>query len=159
PRCGCAHPRSRHERVVHMSDAVADAVVAAALEVPSQHLCAGALAVADISMWTPKAQATLIDASPAAHYRQHAKRIAEAWSANPSLPGAAVALSMRASAGAVDAARAEQSVSLVWTGPSTDAVGLRSTRAVLYTLVANATASLLLVSFATYDVADLAAVL
>lgn len=51
--------------------------------------------------------------------------------------------------------RSEHEVSLVWTGPSTDAIGLRSTRSVLGTLVANATESLVLVSFASYDVAEL----
>ena len=53
------------------------------------------------------------------------------------------------------AMRAENQISLVWTGPTTEAVGLRSTRSVLETLVANATGSLVLVSFASYDVADL----
>jgi phosphatidylserine/phosphatidylglycerophosphate/cardiolipin synthase-like enzyme len=140
-----------------MNEGVAEAAVAAALEVPSQHLTAGAVAVADLPGWTPKAQAKLIEASAAAHYRHHAERIARAWSGTPTLPGAAVALAMRSTAAAVTAARAEQSVSLVWTGPPTDALGLRSTRSVLNTLVANATESLVLVSFATYNVADLTA--
>lgn len=140
-----------------MSDPVTEAAVAAALEVPSHHLAAGADAVVDLPGWTPNAQATLIDASAAVHYRQHAERIARTWSAAPTLPGAAVALAMRSAAAAVNAAQAEQSVSLVWTGPPTEALGLRSTRAVLHTLVANATESLVLVSFATYNVADLTA--
>lgn len=100
------------------------------------------------------ATTTLISASPATHYREYATHIARAWSHNPEIGGLAVAAAMRAAAieGAV---RSEHKVSLVWTGPSTDAIGLRSTRSVLGTLVANATESLILVSFASYDVAEL----
>ena len=62
---------------------------------------------------------------------------------------------MRAAASTAGVVRAEHKVSLVWTGPSTEAVRLRSTRSVLATLVANATESLVLVSFTSYDVAEL----
>lgn len=139
-----------------MIDQVGDAAAGAALEVPAHHLVAGAAAIEDRSRWTPAAQTALIEASPATHYREHAEVIARRWSETPSLPGAAVAAAMRAAASAVIAARAQHAVSLVWTGPSTDALGLRSTRAVLQTLVANATATLILVAFATYNVEELA---
>ncbi|MDP9442107.1 MAG: DISARM system phospholipase D-like protein DrmC [Actinomycetota bacterium] len=139
-----------------MTDPVSDAAAAAALEVPAHHLVAGAAAVQARPRWTLGAQAALIDASPAGRYRDHAEEIARRWSETPSVPGAAVASAMRAAATAVAAARAEHAVSLVWTGPPTDALGLRSTRAVLHTLVANASETLVLVAFATYDVDDLA---
>ena len=48
--------------------------------------------------------------------------------------------------------RADNQVSLVWTGPPTQSVGFRSTRAVLSTIITDATTSLLLVSFASYRV-------
>ena len=70
-----------------------------------------------------------------------------------------MAAAMRTAASTAEAVRAEHKVSLVWTGPSTEAVRLRSTRSVLATLVANATESLVLVSFASYDVAELTAAL
>lgn len=139
-----------------MTDPVGDAAAAAALEVPAHHLLAGAAAIEARPHWTPAAQTTLIDASPAGHYRNHAEVIARRWSETPSLPGVAVAAAMRAAATAVATVRAEHAVSLVWTGPPTEALGLRSTRAVLHTLVANATESLVLISFATFDVDDLA---
>ena len=66
-----------------------------------------------------------------------------------------MAAAMRSAVSTAAAARAEHQVSLVWTGPTTEAVGLRSTRSVLDTLVANATETLVLISFATFDVADL----
>jgi phosphatidylserine/phosphatidylglycerophosphate/cardiolipin synthase-like enzyme len=64
---------------------------------------------------------------------------------------------VRSAVVAVDAARAVNQVSLVWTGPPTTAVGLRYTRSVLHSLVANARESLVIVSFAGYKVDDLVA--
>ena len=136
-------------------DAVTDAAVDAALHVPGELLAAGAAAIEDAPGWSTGSQSALIGASAAAHYREHAEAIARAWASAPDVAGAVVAAAMRAAASTVGAVRAEHEVSLVWTGPSTEAVRLRSTRAVLATLVANATESLVLVSFASYDVAEL----
>ena len=136
-------------------DLVTDAAVNAAMHVPGDLLAAGAAAIEDTSGWSTGSQSALIGASPATHYREHAETIARAWSCSPDVAGAVVAAAMRAAAAAARAVRAEHKVSLVWTGPSTDAVRMRSTRSVLATLVANATESLVLVSFASYDVAEL----
>lgn len=140
-------------------DALTAATVDAAMNVPGDLLAAGAAAIANTPGWSTGSQTALIGASPAAHYREHAETIAQAWSRTPDLAGAAVAAAMRAAASTAGSVRAEQKVSLVWTGPSTEAVHLRSTRSVLATLVANATESLVLVSFASYDVAELTAAL
>ena len=94
---------------------------------------------------------------PRVHYREHAETIARAWSRTPDVAGAVVAAAIRAAASTAGAVRAEHKVSLVWTGPSTEAVRLRSTRSVLHTLVANATESLVLVSFVSYNIAELTA--
>ena len=136
-----------------------DAAVDAALHVPGELLAAGAAAIEDAPEWSTGPQSALIGASAAAHYREHAETIAQAWSSTPDVAGAVVAAAMRAAASTVGAVRAEHKLSLVWTGPSTEAVRLRSTRSVLATLVANATESLVLVSFASYDVAELTAAL
>ncbi len=109
--------------------------------------------------WSAAGAQHLVAAHPSAGYRLHATTIAEGWSSLPSLPGAAVAAALRAAAGAVTAERDENRVSLVWTGPPTEELALRSTRAVLGRLVERATASLLLVSYAGFDVDDLAAAL
>lgn len=140
-----------------MTDAIATAAAAAALEVPGELLEAGAASVERSTGWSTKAQARLIEARPAVHYREHAQHIAHRWAADPDVPGAAVAAALRAAAAAAVAVRSEHDVSLVWTGPSTDALGLRSTRAVLATLVANAIENLILVSYTTFDVDELAA--
>ena len=140
-----------------IAGAVTAAAVNAAMHVPADLLAAGAAAIQDTPGWSTLSQSALIGASPAARYREHAETIARAWSRIPDVAGAVVAAAMRAAAATAGAARAEHKVSLVWTGPSTDAVRVRSTRSVLTTLVANATESLVLVSFVSYDIAELTA--
>lgn len=142
-----------------MTDRLTGAVVEAARTVPGELLMTGADAVASTGGWSKHARTVLVDASPAGHYRHHAEKIARAWSETPELSGAVVAAAMRAAAATAIAVGAEHDVSLVWTGPSTASVNLRSTRAVLNTLVKNASATLLLVSYASHDVDDLAAAL
>ena len=138
-----------------MNDPVTAAIVEAAIHVPEELLVAGAAAIEGSTRWSDTSRAALIGAIPATNYREHAKEIAQAWSDTPDLAGAAVAAAIRSAAATASTVRAEHNASLVWTGPSTGVAGLRSTRAVLTTLVANATQSLVLVSFATYDVAGL----
>ena len=140
-----------------MSDPLTDSLAAAAERVPEELLRAGADAIADADRWSVSAESALLNAIPAVHYREYAGAIARAWSSVPRLGGAGLAAAMRAASAAASAARSEQVVSLVWTGPSTSVAGLRRTLAVLSTLVANARESLVLVSFATHDVADLTA--
>ena len=142
-----------------MTDALTDSVVEAATDVPGEMLAAGAAAVEGAAGWSTGSQSAMIAASPAPHYQEHAEKIAQAWSRTPHIPGVAVAAAMRAAAAAAEVGRAEHKISLVWTGPTTDTVRLRATRSVLTTLVQHATESLVLVSFASYDVADLAAAL
>ena len=138
-----------------MNDALTEAIVGAALHIPEDLLRAGAGAIEDFPDWSPRSQAALLNAIPAAHYREQARSISQAWAGAQAVAGAAVAAAMRAAAATAAAARSEHKASLVWTGPQTDVAGLRSTRSVLYTLVANATQSLVLVSFASHDVAEL----
>ncbi len=138
-----------------MSNPLTDAIVEAAIHVPEDLLESGAAAIVGSARWSPAARAALVGAIPAPHYLAHAARISDAWSGTPELSGAGVAAAMRTAATTASAVRSEHKASLVWTGPSTDVKGLRSTRAVLSTLVANATRTLVLVSFASHDVADL----
>ena len=140
-----------------MTDPLTDAAVNAAMHVPGELLAAGAAAIEDTPGCSKESQSALIGASAAAHFREHAETIAKAWASTPDVAGAVVAAAMRVATSAVGAVRAEHKNSLVWTGPSTDATRLRSTRSVLATLVANATESLVLVSFVSYNVAELTA--
>ena len=138
-----------------MNDSVTEAIVEAAIHVPEELLSAGAAAIESATRWSATSRSSLIGAIPATNYHEHADKIAQAWSDTPDLAGATVAAAMRTAAATAATVRSEHNASLVWTGPSTGVAGLRSTRAVLATLVANATQSLVLVSFATYDVAEL----
>lgn len=140
-------------------DVVTTAVADAARSVPGELLVLGAEAVIDTPGWSESSQSAFANASPAVHYREHAGKIALAWSRIPALSGAAVAAAIHAAVTTAAAVQAEHQVRLVWTGPSTASIDLRSTRSVLNTIVANATESLVLVSFASYDVADLTAAL
>lgn len=138
-----------------MNDPLTDAIADAALNVPGQHLIAAAAAIQDFPRCSPESQAALINAIPAANYRSHATTIAQAWNDRPGQAGAAVAAALCSAAATAAAVRAEHAVSLVWTGPTTEVTGLRATRSVLDELIANATRSLMLVSFVSYDVAEL----
>jgi len=138
-----------------MNDPLTDAFADAAFHVPGQHLFAAAAAIQDFPRCLPEAQAALINAIPAANYLSHATTIAQAWKDQPELAGESVATALRSAAATAAAIRAEHAVGLVWTGPTTEVTGLRATRSVLDELVANATRSLVLVSFASYDVAEL----
>ena len=138
-----------------MSDPLTEAITDAALHVPAQHLAAAAAAIQDAPHCSPASQTALTNAIPAANYRRHAAAVARAWQHLPGLAGASVAAALRTAAATAAAARAEHAASLVWTGPTTEVTGLRATRSVLDTLVANATRSLVLVSFVSYDVAEL----
>ena len=138
-----------------MTDQLTHATVQAATHVPETLLASGAAAIGSRPRWSPRSEDLLVKANPAPNYREYAKAIGRAWSRTPDVSGAAVAYAMRAAASTAKTLRAEHRASLVWTGPTTEAVGLRSTRSVLNALVANATESLILVSFATHNVGDL----
>ena len=137
------------------ADIVTRAVVDAAMQVPGELLKLGAEAIEELPGWSVRSETALVGANPATHYREHASKISRSWSCAPEMSGDVVAAAMRSAVSTAAAVRAEHQVSLVWTGPATEALGLRTTRSVLDTLVANAIESLVLVSFASYDVADL----
>jgi cardiolipin synthase len=102
----------------------------------------------------------VVGAVPTTLFRVHALRVYEAWaSTDPPLPGAAVALACRAAAEAVRTVRDDQAVSVVWTGPSSPLVPVRSTVAVLCELIDAACDELLVVSFAAYRVEAVVAAL
>ena len=140
-----------------MSDPVTAAIVEAAIHVPEDLLVRGTTTIEGSPRWSPRSRSALLNAIPASHYREHASNISREWARTPEVSGDAVAAAMRSAAATATAVRSEHSASLVWTGPPTEVSGLRSTRAVLSTLVANATQSLVLLSFTSYDVAELTA--
>ena len=140
-----------------MSDTLTAAVVHAAEHAPIAALLAGAAAVERDARWTPGSRRRLLGADAGADYALHLKPVAKAWEANPDLPGVAIAAALRAAGAAVADQQSDNKVSLVWTGPLTEEIGLRRTRSVLHTLVEQATESLVLVSYAGMKVDEVVA--
>ena len=140
-----------------MTNPLAQAISNAAAQIPKEHLIAAAAAVEDLPGHSKTSRSALIDASPAAHYRSHARTIAQAWAQTPKLPGTAVAAAIHAAAATAETVKSDHDIHLVWTGPTTKVEGLRSTLAVLDALIEHAARSLVLVSFATYDIPGLTA--
>jgi phosphatidylserine/phosphatidylglycerophosphate/cardiolipin synthase-like enzyme len=131
-----------------------EAVREAALTLPTAHLHKLATAIAPHQVLTPAARAAAGSAVPVAAYRAQARRICDAWANEIGVSGGALALALAATADAVAQLRATQSIDVVWTGPATIEVPVRLTREVLLDVIASASSSLILVSFAAYKVAD-----
>ncbi|MBU0596211.1 DISARM system phospholipase D-like protein DrmC, partial [Candidatus Bipolaricaulota bacterium] len=135
-------------------DDLAPAVAAAARSMPREQLEAAAEAIRSRPRWSSRTAEQLLNAVPAPGWRAHADRINRAWRAAPELPGAGIAAALDAALAVVADERTSRTT-IVWTGPSTDHVPLRTTRAVLNTMVARAEHELLLVSYAGFRVEEL----
>jgi phosphatidylserine/phosphatidylglycerophosphate/cardiolipin synthase-like enzyme len=98
-------------------------------------------------------------AVPTANYEEIASDLLAARAAQEPMPdNAALALALAAAREREHAAR-QQRVSIVWTGPETDAVPVRRTDQALLELIARANRRLIVVSFAVYKVREVAAAL
>lgn len=91
---------------------------------------------------------------PTAGFATQSAMLGKAWLTDPTVPGAALALALRATALAAERARHEQRVSTVWTGPTSSELPLRQTLGVLIQVIRAAKERLLIVSFAAYKIAD-----
>jgi phosphatidylserine/phosphatidylglycerophosphate/cardiolipin synthase-like enzyme len=95
-------------------------------------------------------------AVPTPNYEHLASELLGARTAQDPAPDtAALALALAAAREREEAAR-QQRVSIVWTGPATDAVPVRRTDQVLLELIARADRKLIVVSFAVYKVPEVA---
>lgn len=124
------------------SQAMRLAAVIAAHETPSTRARGEGLAVAPVPV-----------------FRHLAVAVLEAWEAESAVPGPIVAAALSGAVETADAVRAAQSLDVVWTGPASAEVPVRLTREVLLELIAGATSSLILVSYAAYKVPDVIAAL
>lgn len=114
-----------------------------------------ALAAACVGRTGPPRSLTkvVVGGSPAAH--EAIEKLAVSWAARPSLTGDGIALALEVGVEARREADAQRSRS-VWTGPGA-AGDQRLTAAVLHELIAAARQRVLLVSFAAYTLAEVAA--
>lgn len=95
----------------------------------------------------------LMTTVPTARFFSSAQRLFDIWqTAAPALAGPAVGLALHAAARTAASLQADQSVDLVWTGPTTRRVPVRLTRAALLEVIAAARHELYLLSFAAYRV-------
>lgn len=135
-----------------------EAIERAAVEVSGVHLAKLAAVVAVFPAYAPAVRAAMLAACPIPVVRHHAGAVATAWcSTGPEIPGSAVALALRSAVVAVSHLKAAQVVEVVWTGPETPAVPVRSTVAVLGSLIDRAQRELLVVSFAAYRIGSIVA--
>lgn len=99
----------------------------------------------------------VVEAVPTDTYRERARALLRAQQA-AEVDGCAIALAIAAARNREDAARGQR-VSVVWTGPETEAIAMRRTDQALLELIAMARQRLIVVSFAVYKVPEVASAL
>jgi phosphatidylserine/phosphatidylglycerophosphate/cardiolipin synthase-like enzyme len=135
------------------ADDLTAAVREIALGMPSGHVRRLAGALTSHPGPGPAARVAASAAIPVQSLQPQIRRLLDAWEAAPSVvsgPGLSVALC--AGVEAVEQIRASQLIDIVWTGPATPEVPVRLTREVLLEVIASASSTLLMVSFAAYHV-------
>jgi phosphatidylserine/phosphatidylglycerophosphate/cardiolipin synthase-like enzyme len=89
-------------------------------------------------------------------FRQHVRRLIDAWqAAGAALTGAALAAALEAAAYVERAGREEMRAELVWTGPPTPEVALRRTEQALLQVIEEARRELVVVSFTVYKIPEI----
>lgn len=102
---------------------------------------------------TPRRRASITRIAVQPDARAAVARLVVAWHDHGAdLPPAAVALALRAAARADERRRDEQTVELVWSGPTQPGTTSRRTEQVLLDLIEGAKESLILVTYAAYKV-------
>lgn len=134
-----------------MIDPLGRAIANAAVALPSGQLGTLATSLQGFEEAGDGARYAALRAIPTPVFRAHAVEILDAW-AIAGGSGGAIALAIRAAAASADAMRASSHVDIVWTGPSTPTVPMRSTVAVLIDVINGASHRLLIVSFAAYKI-------
>lgn len=121
-------------------------------------LAPGALAALVAGLRTGADDASLTSRVATSHYRDAVEQLLDAWESRDKVSAQTLVLALESVADSRRRAR-EEDLSIVWTGPTTDAVPLRRTDQVLLELVRSARERLIVVSFAAYKIPELAAAL
>ena len=129
---------------------LADAVAGVVGRLGSPHIATLAAAYHSVGAISPASAAKVAQSVPAPH-RAEVDRLNRAWAKTPALPGAAIAIALEAALSAV-ALIDHPEVQVVVTGPDSPAVPVRLTSEVVSQLIERATARVMLVSFAAYQV-------
>jgi phosphatidylserine/phosphatidylglycerophosphate/cardiolipin synthase-like enzyme len=124
----------------------------------AERLSPGALSTLVTALRANGGGPALEHAVATSHYQDAVRDLREAWAQQPAVDAAALAFALECAGERQQAAR-RQRVSIVWTGPPTEAVPVRRTDQALLELVNGAKRRLIVVSFAVYKVAAIAAAL
>ena len=130
-----------------------ESIAAAARELPRsivEELCGTLEGLAEDAPAGQRAALPGIVASPRARVR--VSGLIEAWSSAPDVSPANLAWALRAASDADERRRREQTIELVWTGPSPEGTVLRRTDQVLLDLIRTARRTLHVVTFAAYKI-------
>jgi len=139
------------------ASALVEAIRAAIKSMPAGHVESLAAAIDTLPCFRESAMGPALSAVASPAYRRNASGFLESWRAAPDVPGQALALALRAASGVRADAAQEETVEVVWTGPTSHEIPVRRTREVLLELVAIATQRLTMVSFAAYEVPEVLA--
>jgi phosphatidylserine/phosphatidylglycerophosphate/cardiolipin synthase-like enzyme len=121
---------------------------------PAGHIESLADAVSALPCFSEPALGLVLSAVASPAYRKNASRFLASWADAPDVPGLAVALALRAASSARADATQEETIEVVWTGPTSHEIPVRRTREVLLELIGVATQRLTVVSFAAYKVPE-----
>lgn len=138
-----------------MSD---DAHLIAVVGEVAERLSPGALSTLVTALRANGGGPALEHAVATPYYQDAVRELREAWAQQPAVDAAALALALECAGERQQAARRRR-VSIVWTGPPTEAVPVRRTDQALIELVNAAKRRLIVVSFAVYKVPAIAAAL
>jgi len=133
-----------------------DSIAAAARELPCsvvEELCDALEGLTeDVSI---RQRAALPGIVASAQARARVSSLIEIWNAAPNVSPANLAWALRAASDADERRRREQTIELVWTGPSPEGTVLRRTDQVLLDLIRSARRTLHMVTFAAYKIPTL----
>lgn len=143
-----------HDPVPNGVTQLAAVIADLAGELPPAHLVAWLRVLRNTAAVGPGTQARLIEAKPGYAIGGKAAALVQAWrAAGTPLSGSAVALALD-SAARVQAECAARRSDVVVSGPTSDSASVRLTSSVISELIHDCRASLLVVSFAAFGVAD-----
>jgi phosphatidylserine/phosphatidylglycerophosphate/cardiolipin synthase-like enzyme len=117
----------------------------------AERLSPGALNALVVALRASRSGVALEHAVATPHYQEAVRDLREAWEHQPLVDSTALALALEC-AGERQLAARRRRVSIVWTGPPTEAVPVRRTDQALLELVNSAKRRLIVVSFAVYKV-------
>jgi phosphatidylserine/phosphatidylglycerophosphate/cardiolipin synthase-like enzyme len=133
-------------------DELLAAIGEAARRLPPGQVESLANALEDCEAPTAEARSKAVGAVASPAFADLAGRLVRVWEGEDGLNGSALAVALRAASHAVEEERREESIEVVWTGPTTTAVPVRLTREVLIDVIRSSREGLFVVSFAAYKV-------